>query len=181
MIFHDYYLLNFLYRTMIQDYIQSIQSQLRNYSSGLRQMNNLVDIPWTMVDGDLNIQRLIFQRNHTLLIIKEGVIQESRWEYLHPLNSLILNIGGKRIAMNEVFVDESALILKKDGGSSEFFSFANETKLPSLNLVEYLKKKTKVIIVSPNSVTGKNEAKPGDLLFAIILVIFAIIMILMAK
>ncbi len=167
---------------MIQDFIQSIQSQLRNYSIGLRQMNNLVDIPWTMVDGDLNVQRLIFQRDHTLLIIKEGVIQESRWEYLHPLNSLILNIGGKRIAMNEVFVDESALILKKDGVThTDFFAFANENKLPSLNLVEYLREKTKTTIIPSKSVTEKNEGKPGDLLFVIILVIFAIIMILMAK
>jgi len=139
LIFHDYYLLNFLYRTMIQDYIQSIQSQLRNYSSGLRQMNNLVDIPWTMVDGDLNIQRLIFQRDHTLISIKEGVIQESRWEYLPSVNSIDMTLEGQRLLMNEVYSDGTALILKKDGNALEFFAFVNANNLPTLNLIEYLR------------------------------------------
>lgn len=150
MIFHDYYLLNFLYRTMIQDYIQSIQSQLRNYSSGLRQMNNLVDIPWTMVDGDLNIQRLIFQRDHTLLIIKEGVIQESRWEYLPSVNSIDMTLEGQRLLMNEVYSDGTALILKKDGNALEFFAFVNSNNLPTLNLIEYLRSQLSTKDEDPN-------------------------------
>ncbi len=128
---------------MIQDFIKSIQSQLRNYSSGLRQMNNLVDIPWTMVDGDLNVQRLIFQRDHTLLIIKEGVIQESRWEYLTSVNSIDMTLEGQRLLMNEIFSDGTALILKKDGNSGGFYAFVNANNLPSMNLVEYLSQELK--------------------------------------
>lgn len=123
---------------MIQDFIQGIQSQLRNYSSGLRQMNNLVDIPWTMVDGDLSLQKLIFKRNNSLYIITEGVIQESAWEYLPSMNSLAISIDGRRILMNEVFLDGTVLILKKDGSSQALMAFVNESELLKVDLVSYL-------------------------------------------
>lgn len=125
---------------MLQDFIKDLQSSLKTYSKGLAKQNLLVDIPWTMVDGDLNLQRLIFRKDNSLYIVREGEIQESKWEYLSALNSLVIEIGGKKILMNEVFVDGNALILKRDGVSLEFLSFANQNELPDLNLLEYLNK-----------------------------------------
>lgn len=125
--------------TVLQEQIQSFRLSLRNYSNQLANRNLLVEIPWTMVDGDLNLQRLIFNRNNSLYIITEGVIQESTWEYLPTMNSLVISIDGRRILMNEVFLDDKVLILKRDGSNVDCLAFANETKLPDLNLVNYLK------------------------------------------
>jgi hypothetical protein len=123
---------------MLQDLIIDLQSSLKNYSKGLANKNLLVDIPWTMVDGDLNLQRLIFRKDNSLYIVKEGEIQESKWEYLSAMNSLVIEISGKKILMNEVFADGKALILKRDGVSLNFLSFANQNELPDLNLIGYL-------------------------------------------
>jgi len=124
---------------MLQDLIKDLQSTLKNYSKGLANKNLLVDIPWTMVDGDLNLQRLIFRKDNSLYIVREGEIQESKWEYLPAMSSLVIEIGGKKMLMNEVFADGKALILKKDGLASDFLSFANQNELPNLDLVSYLK------------------------------------------
>jgi hypothetical protein len=124
---------------MLQELIKDLQSTLKNYSQGLANRNMLVDIPWTRVDGDLNLQRLIFRKDNSLYIVKEGEIQESKWEYLPAMNSLVIEIGGKKILMNEVFADGKALILKRDGVSMDFLSFANQNELPDLDLVKYLK------------------------------------------
>ena len=123
---------------MIQEPLKKIQSSLKSYNQGLAKQNMLVEIPWTMVDGDLNIQRLIFRKDNSLYIVKEGEIQESKWEYLPAMNSLVLEIGGIKILLNEVFADGKALILKKDGASQEFLAFANQNELPDMNLVEHL-------------------------------------------
>lgn len=125
---------------MLQELIKDLQSTLKNYSQGLAKQNLLVDIPWTMVDGDLNIQRLIFRKDNSLYIVKEGEIQESKWEYLPAMNSLVIEIGGKKILMNEVFADGKALILKRDGITLDFLSFANQNELPDLDLVRHLKR-----------------------------------------
>lgn len=125
---------------MLQDLIKDLQSSLKSYSQGLAKQNILVDIPWTMVDGDLNLQRLIFRKDNSLYIVKEGEIQESTWEYLPAMNSLVITLAGKKILMNEVFADGKALILKNDGVNMDFLSFANQNELPSLDLVGYLEK-----------------------------------------
>jgi hypothetical protein len=134
---------------MLQDLIKDLQSTLKNYSKGLANKNLLVDIPWTMVDGDLNLQRLIFRKDNSLYIVREGEIQESKWEYLPAMSSLIIEIGGKKMLMNEVFADGKALILKKDGLVLDFLAFANQNELPNLNLVGYLKSLEQPTYVQP--------------------------------
>jgi hypothetical protein len=124
---------------MIQDLILTLQSSLKNYSQSLANQNLLVDVPWTMIDGDLNLQRLIFKKDNSLYIVKEGEIQESKWEYLAAMDSIVIEVGGKKILLNEVFADKKALILKKDGNNQEFLSFVNEKELPDLNLIGHLK------------------------------------------
>lgn len=145
---------------MLQDLIKNLQSSLQSYSQGLAKENLLVEIPWTMVDGDLNVQRLIFRRNNSLYIVKEGEIQESTWEYLPAMKSLVITVGGRRILMNEVFVDGKALILKKDGQSMDFLSFANQNELPDLDLIGYLKSlnKAKEGYAPPRSIGNTNSA-----------------------
>lgn len=128
---------------LLQDLIKNLQSSLKSYNQGLAKQNLLVDIPWTMVDGDLNIQRLIFRKDNSLYIVKEGEIQESKWEYLAAMDSLVITVGGKKLLLNEVFADEKALILKKDGISMDYLCFANQNELPDLNLVEYFEKFSK--------------------------------------
>jgi hypothetical protein len=150
---------------MLQDLIKDLQSSLKSYSQGLANKNLLVDIPWTMVDGDLNLQRLIFRKDNSLYIVKEGEIQESKWEYLPAMNSLVIEVGGKKILMNEVFADGKALILKKDGVSMDFLSFANQNELPDLNLIGYLKSvnENKVEYSPPRSIGNQNfEGDPEE-------------------
>ncbi|WP_163378463.1 hypothetical protein [Cyclobacterium sp. SYSU L10401] len=96
---------------MLQEFLKDVQSSLKSYNQGLAKQNMLVDIPWTMVDGELNIQRLIFRKDKSLYIVKEGEIQESKWEYLAAMDSLVVNVGGKKLLLNEVFADGNALIL----------------------------------------------------------------------
>lgn len=124
---------------MLQDLIKDLQSSLKSYSLGLANKNLLVDIPWTMVDGDLNLQRLIFRKEKSLYIVKEGEIHESTWEYLPAMNSLAITLSGKKIMVNEVFADGKALILKRDGLNQSFTAFVNAKEIPDLDLLSYLK------------------------------------------
>lgn len=124
--------------SILQEKIKELQSSLKNYSENLAKRNQLVDIPWTMVDGDLNLQRLIFRKDNSLYIVKEGEINESKWEYLSGLDSLVIELEGKKILMNEIYSDTKALILKKDGSNVHFLAFANQNELPDLNLLNHL-------------------------------------------
>ena len=166
---------------MLQELIKDLQSSLKSFSLGLAKQNLLVDIPWTMVDGDLNLQRLIFRKDNSLYIVKEGEIQESKWEYLSAMNSLVIEVGGKKILMNEVFADGKALILKRDGVNLEFLSFANQNELPDLNLISHLNKiigeEDSQIQRTNESLSGQQKGGWGYLIIAlmIIMIVFSLI------
>ncbi|GMQ30794.1 hypothetical protein [Algoriphagus confluentis] len=178
-IFYKLELRFFISQKMLQDLIKDLQSSLKSYSQGLANKNMLVDIPWTMVDGDLNLQRLIFRKDNSLYIVKEGEIQESKWEYLAAMNSLVIEVGGKKILMNEVFADGKALILKKDGVGNEFLSFANQNEIHDLNLLAYFENfELKIKEIEENS-RSEAESSEGNYL-GIFLLITVIVMMLIS-
>lgn len=143
---------------MLQELLKDLQTSLKSYNLGLAKQNLLVDIPWTMVDGELNIQRLIFRKDKSLYIVKEGEIQESKWEYLSAMDSLVIELEGKKLLLNEVYADGKALILKRDGVTTNFFCFANQKEIPDLNLVGYLKRIEKL----DPAKYGKENVSDGD-------------------
>ncbi|MDG1276567.1 MAG: hypothetical protein P8O16_04750 [Algoriphagus sp.] len=55
---------------MLQDLIKDLQSTLKNYIQGLAKQNLLVDIPWTMVDGNLNPTRTNIPERGSSKLIK---------------------------------------------------------------------------------------------------------------
>ncbi|WP_114752646.1 hypothetical protein [Pleomorphovibrio marinus] len=157
---------------MLQELLKDLQSSLKSYNQGLAKQNMLVDIPWTMVDGELNIQRLIFRKDKSLYIVKEGEIQESKWEYLAAMDSLVVNVGGKKLLLNEVFVDGNALILKKDGITTDFFCFVNQKEIPDLNLEGYLKRIKELETPTKFEEVSQNESDADKfIIFTVILVL----------
>lgn len=123
---------------LLQELLKDLHSSMKDRNQVLLMQNILVEIPWTIVDGDLNVQRLIFRKDKSLYIVKDGEIIESNWEYLPTLNSIIVEISGKKILMNQVFVDKKVLILKKDGHLNDFLVFLNENESLALSLENYL-------------------------------------------
>lgn len=162
---------------MLQELIKDLQTSLKSYSLGLAKQNLLVDIPWTMVDGDLNLQRLIFRKDNSLYIVKEGEIQESKWEYLPAMNSLVIEVGGKKILMNEVFADGKALILKRDGVSLEFLSFANQNELPDLNLIQHLQNLRIEGNTSFNKLEDQSKSEIDGGVIGTVLIVFLVLFV----
>lgn len=163
---------------MLQEKIKDLQSSLKKYSQNLAKKNQLVDIPWTMVDGDLNLQRLIFKKDNSLYIVKEGEINESKWEYLSELDSLVIVLGGKKIVMNEIYSDTKALILKKDGTNLDFLTFANHKELPSLNLFEYFENLLQPKILPTQKVIEVSSKQKKAKLW--VMIVFVLIMVITA-
>lgn len=161
---------------MLQELLKDLQTSLKSYNQGLAKQNLLVDIPWTMVDGELNIQRLIFRKDKTLYIVKEGEINESKWEYLSELDSLVIELGGKKILMNEIYSDTKALILKKDGSSHNFLAFANHKELPDLNLVDYFNETVKRLEPTQPIIENEQQSIEGAFLITIFAILILIVL-----
>jgi hypothetical protein len=135
-------------------YLKSVISQLKNYSLSLDKTSILVNKPWTLIDEDFEIQKIIFKKNKELILSKNGKVEEGKWDYFPEAKSLLIDRKTDKILCNEAFIDKGVLILKLDGTENKFFTLANENIIPDLNVNRYLKElryqKLKIIEVKIN-------------------------------
>lgn len=125
----------------MKDYLQHIIKSLKNYSVGLGKISILINKPWTLVDSENEIQRLIFKKNKELILSKNGQATIGKWDYFPEAKSLLIDRGKDIILCNESYIDDGILVLKLDGTQNNFFILANQNLIPDLNIHNYLMKK----------------------------------------
>lgn len=121
-------------------FFQNITTSLNNFSKSLDRKSIFVDKPWALIDSDLEMQKLIFKKNKELILSKDGQVVMGKWDYFPEAKSLLIDRGQDKILLNEGFIDEGVMILKKDGTNNEFFVLANENVVPDLDAYSYLQK-----------------------------------------
>jgi hypothetical protein len=124
----------------MNDVIKYLIKSLSNSSQTLKKKGVLINKPWTLIDENGEIQKLIFKNNYELILSKNGIVKKGSWEYYPEAKSLLIDRVYDKILLNEQFVDENVLILKKDGTSNDFFALSNENTIPDYNIPKYLNK-----------------------------------------
>lgn len=86
---------------------------------------------------------MIFKKDKTLILCKNGQAQIGKWDYFPEAKSLLIDRISDKILCNEAFIDEGILILKPDGTNNNHFILANQNIIPDLNILEYLNNQRK--------------------------------------
>ena len=98
----------------------------------------MLEKAWTLVDGNLNVHRLIFKKKGVLRAFKNGNLDDNcTWDYEPSINSLIIKIGYDAVVLNEIFLDGKVLILRQDN-TNDFLVFINNELLQGDKLEKYL-------------------------------------------
>jgi hypothetical protein len=143
---------------MIQ-YISNIIPRLKEYSATLDKKEIFVDVPWVIIDADLNQQKYIFRRDGDLVMSLNGQVTIGKWEYLSAAKSLLINRVRDKILLNQYFIDPAIMILKKDGLTNDYFIMANEILMPDLNTNAYIRN----LYYKKNKITTQ-KLKTGEFL-----------------
>lgn len=120
-------------------YISNLIPRLRQFSENLDKKEIFVDIPWVIIDENLNQQKYIFRRNGDLVMSLNGQVSIGKWEYLSAARSLLIDRLQDKILLNQNFVTPVVMVLRKDGSRDEDLILGNEILLPDLNVLDYLK------------------------------------------
>ncbi len=123
----------------MKDYLLSLLPRLKQYSKDLDRKEVFVDIPWVFIDENQRQQKYIFRRNGELILSLNGDVTIGKWEYISSAKSLLIDRLVDRILLNQNFVDEAVMVLRKDGKKDDNLFLANEILLPDLDVVKYLK------------------------------------------
>lgn len=125
---------------MVKAQFISIVNQLKNYSTSLEKSNILINKAWTIIDEDNEIQRLIFKKDKSLILSKNGQAVIGNWDYFPEAKSILIDRGNSdKILCSEAYIDIGVLILRLDGTENKFFILANEDVIPDLDVNNYLK------------------------------------------
>lgn len=122
----------------MQIYLNSLVEQLKNYSVSLDKTSILIDKPWTLIDDEQEMQKLIFKKNKELVMSKNGQVQIGKWDYYPEAKALLIDRNTDKILCNEAFIDKGVMVLRLDGTLNKFFTFANENVIPDLDAYRYL-------------------------------------------
>jgi hypothetical protein len=95
--------------------------------------------------NEVDFQKLIFERNliggtKKLLLFNNGKVTEGSWQYMKEAKVLLLKDGNRNTSYTCEFIDNTVLVLKKDGTDNSYIMFANEKLLPEKNVYQYLLK-----------------------------------------
>lgn len=123
---------------MIKEYLNRVSTDLSRYNQTLTKTSMLIDKPWALIDDNNEIQKLIFKKNHDLILSKNGKAEIGKWEYLPEAKSLLIDRITDKILCNVIFIEKGVIILKLDGIANEFFALANENIIPNLDIIEYI-------------------------------------------
>jgi mRNA-degrading endonuclease RelE of RelBE toxin-antitoxin system len=124
----------------MKSHLNSLVKHLSNYSATLEKTSILIDKPWALIDGEFEIQKIIFKKDKELILSKNGQVQIGKWDYFPEAKSLLIDRINDKILCNEAFIDNGVMILRLDGTDSRFFIFANENVVPDLDANRYLKR-----------------------------------------
>jgi len=122
----------------MKEYLKRILPRLKQFSEDLNRKEIFVDKSWVLINEDSDLQRYIFKRDGKLIMSRNGDVQVGKWDYLPEAKSLLIDRVTDSILLNQDFIDQSVMLLRKDGDSN-FFILASDSILKDFDITSYFR------------------------------------------
>jgi hypothetical protein len=121
-------------------YLENLIPRLQKFSEKLDNTAVFTEHPWVLIDEETNTRQVLIFRNkdNELLVSQNGKVEKGKWEYLVHLKSLLIERNNEIFLFNQGFMDDSVMILKKDG-LQEYQVLVNENKVKDFKIEKVLK------------------------------------------
>lgn len=98
----------------MKTYILSTLDSIKQYSKTLDAKAILYNKNWEVFNDSGEKEVLIFRPKNELLIVRQGIVQRSKWELL-PMGALLIETDTTTYLFNAAFVDYHFLAMQLDG------------------------------------------------------------------
>lgn len=122
------------------EYLKNILPRISHFSKSLDKVEVFINKPWVYLDEENNNHGYLFHRDKRLIMSLNGNVTEGSWELL-PHGKLLIDRITNKILLENMFIDDALMILKKSGSKDESFVLINESVIPDLDALKYLKNK----------------------------------------
>lgn len=167
----------------MKTYILSALDRIKQYSKTLDAKAILYNKNWEVFNDSGEKEVLIFRPKNELLIVRQGIVQRSKWELL-PMGALLIETDTTTYLFNAAFVDNNFLAMQLDGTDECMLMIESDCmKQMVLDSIDKINEYLKITYVSKEKIEEKsilqeNEIKQDDNAVYIIVVFFVLIFIL---
>jgi hypothetical protein len=135
--------------------IQNLLPRLIKYSKQLDKVEAFVEKSWLYLDNNGKNHEYMFMRDLRLIMSVNGSVVIGKWELL-PNGKLLIDRVSDKIMLENQFIDDAVMILKKSASEEDPFVLVDEKKIPDLDVLKYLYKFEETYIpihpLEPNTV-----------------------------
>lgn len=154
------------------EYLKNILPRISHFSKLLDKEEVFINKPWVYLDEESNNHGYLFHRDKRLIMSFNGKVTIGSWELL-PHGKLLIDRCTDKILLENMFIDDALMVLKKSGSQDESFVLINESVIPDLDALKYLRNKetiqeirdaennNSIKVFSSGIITGSNFKK-GD-------------------
>ena len=163
----------------MHEYLNNLLPRLRTLSKTLNQVEIFADKEWVFVDANSNNPHLYtFLRDKRLIVSVNGENKIGKWEIL-PTGKLLIEFSNEPpMLLENAFVNNAVLVLKKNGNNDQPFILFDKIKIPDGNVINYLENLEKTIIPTPDYQYETDDDLLDPLMIKIFLVVVSIVIII---
>lgn len=100
-----------------------------------------LEIPWDYIDSDGVHLTYLFRKDGRLHITRNGEVSDGKWEFLAPLNSLLLSAGETQRLFSPCQVYADAVLVLQQHGVNKSWILLNPLRVPGLDIVDFIQKR----------------------------------------
>ncbi|ADV48703.1 hypothetical protein Celal_1390 [Cellulophaga algicola DSM 14237] len=142
------------------EYLKFLIVKLKSIDDKLTVIALLQNKFWVRInDKNLN-EKWFFKENGKLLISINGNIVDGRYEQLSE-GSLIVELDKNKILLNQNFIYNDILLLKKDSDDSDFYAFYDDSKFNNSEFEQFIEVSRKEDLEVPAFNTTEIHSKAG--------------------
>lgn len=167
----------------MKTYILSALDRIKQYSKTLDAKAILYNKNWEVFNDSGEKEVLIFRPKNELLIVRQGIVQRSKWELL-PMGALLIETDTTTYLFNAAFVDNNFLAMQLDGTDECMLMVeSNCMKQMVLDSIDKINEYLRISYISQENIEEKsilqeNEIKQDDNAVYIIVVFFILLFII---
>ena len=154
-------------------YLKNLLPRLRTLSNTLNQVEIFADKEWVFVDANSNNPHLYtFLRDQRLIVSVNSENKIGRWEIL-PTGKLLIEFSNEPpMLLENAFVNNAVLVLKKNGENDQPFILFDRFEIPDGNIIKYLKNLEKTIDLIPDEIDDDDKEDKFAVFYGYVFFIF---------
>lgn len=121
----------------MKEFVKAIMPQLRQFNWKLDAMARITGKSWVVFEESGEHAEMVFRKGGELLIVRNGQVQDARWELIAEMGAIVLDFDGVR-KIYESGLEKGPVIVMREHGALRSCLLVDTNWLPANQIVQVM-------------------------------------------